>query len=713
MTDGDAGRRRTGRIRAGAALLAAAAGLVGSLVLGASPAAAHTPHDDIVDVAVSPGFAKDHTVLAISDNRVLRSTDGGRRFQETVEGIDPTIPVAHFGFAPSNPEVVYLGSRGAGIYRSDDGGLHWRSTATPPGAAYASDVAVSPTSPDVAVARDVLFGSVFRTTDGGASWNPVPTAPAVGALAFVTGSPGRVVAGDKKGRILISDDAGATFTPGPVLSGTPAVTAMVPGPRGTLAAGTNIGRVLRSTDGGATWTSSRAELPGPPVESVAFSLRSPRTMWASTWLRATYTSVDDGATWRLRARGLTADDQANKINNPQYRTLAVAPLRAGRERLFLAGYDGLFVSDDGARTWHEVQTQAEYVSGLAVSPAYDSDHTVVANTYVKGAFVSRDGGRSWVSSDRGLRVPSLGEGNKVLPIYRLHNVVFSPDYGRDHQIFTATWTQFVKSTDGGRTWKGVTVGTPPPDTDLRQFVIGVSPAYAKDRTIYLGTRQGQLYRSTSGGAARSWTTAARLGAWIRTLGFSPAFATDRTMFAGTEHGVMVSTDAGTHWTRTGPDGMTLVAVSPAFASDGTVFAGTREGLLVSHDRGRTWAVTGLGARTPPRAIAAVSVSPDFAQDHTVLASVDGDGLFRSTDGGRTFSAVGRDLRRRGLVIADFDRPTSAPIQFSRTYAKDHTVFAFAQEHVVRSTDGGTTWKVLSLPSAASVARTLHVHSHTG
>ena len=68
----------------------------------------HTPHDVIVDVAVSPVFASDSTVLTISDNRVLRSTDGGRHFRETLAGLDPTVPMARFGFAPSEPRVVYL-----------------------------------------------------------------------------------------------------------------------------------------------------------------------------------------------------------------------------------------------------------------------------------------------------------------------------------------------------------------------------------------------------------------------------------------------------------------------------------------------------------------------------------------------------------------------------------------------------------------------------
>ena len=132
---------------------------------------------------------------------------------------------------------------------------------------------------------------------------------------------------------------------------------------------------------------------------------------------------------------------------------------------------------------------------------------------------------------------------------------------------------------------------------------------------------------------------------------------------------------------------------------------------MTHDSGRTWTTTGLGPRSPLRGVAAVSVSPAFAGDGTVLASVDGVGLFRSRDGGRTFVATGRDLTRRGLVIVDFDRPTSAPIQFSSAFATDHTVFVYAQESVLRSRNGGRTWRVLTLPSAASLHAASRAHRH--
>lgn len=681
--------------------------LAATVAVGASsaPAGAHTPHDVIVDVAVSPAYSSDRTVLTISDNRVLRSTDGGLRFRETTEGLDSTVPLARFGFAPSDPRVVYLTSRGGGVYRSDDGGLQWRSTGSDAAGANAAELSVSPRSPDVVVVREGLFGGLVRTDDGGRSWAPVPALYGIGALVFVPGRDRRVVAGDSRGQLLVSDDDGLTFRVQVAGPGASAITAFAAGPSGTLFAGTKDGSVLRSDDGGDTWAHVGRPLAGPPINSLVLSrtYARDRTVWASTWHRGVFRSTDAGRTWTAQLRGLTTDEQADTIRSPQFRSLAAAPRPGGGQRLFLAGYDGLFESNNDGTRWAEIQTEADYVTGLAVSPDFAADHTVVVNTYVKGSYISRDRGAVFTASDRGLEQDGLAEGNKLLPLRRLHNVVFSPDYRSDHTIFTATWTKFVKSVDGGRTWKSVVVAPPPPETELRQFVIAASPAYGRDHTIFLGTRQGDLYRSTRGGDAGSWTTAAKLGGWIRSLAISPAYESDRTMFAGTDLGVMQSTDGGQSWTRTGPDELALLAMSPSFPTDHTLFAGTRHGVQVTRDGGRTWTATGLGPRTPPRAVAAVSVSPAFAQDGTVLASVDGTGLFRSRDRGRTFAPVADDLLRRGLIIADFDRPTSAPIQFSRSFARDRTIFSYAQESVLRSTDGGNRWSVLTLPSADSFA----------
>jgi hypothetical protein len=204
----------------------------------------------------------------------------------------------------------------------------------------------------------------------------------------------------------------------------------------------------------------------------------------------------------------------------------------------------------------------------------------------------------------------------------------------------------------------------------------------------------------------------RLNGRIRSVVPSPEYATDRVLYAVTVEGVFRSNDGGESWTPTEvriefdvegaeTDPAALVAMSPNYGVDGTVFAGTDSLLFVTRDHGSTWTAVQGGTLAESSRVLAVAVSPDYEQDGTVLVSVQNHGLLRSTDDGGT-SPVGSELYGRNRLIADFNNPTSAPIQFSPTYATDHTIFAYAQQEVLRSGDGGDTWEVLGLPRASDL-----------
>ena len=129
-------------------------------------------------------------------------------------------------------------------------------------------------------------------------------------------------------------------------------------------------------------------------------------------------------------------------------------------------------------------------------------------------------------------------------------------------------------------------------------------------------------------------------------------------------------------TEPATNGATLtpeIAVSPKSA-DTAITAGVYGGLFVTTDGGAHWKeLAGPNGR-----VTAVRYA---------------------TNGGKTFRPVGRDLNRSNLLISDFTNPTSAPIQFSPAYGSDHTVYAIAQQTIVKSTDGAQTWTQLKFPSA--------------
>jgi photosystem II stability/assembly factor-like uncharacterized protein len=722
----DARARRWPRKRAvtlSLRLALALALLLATLMTDVGTASSHAPHDQVADIAVSPAYAKDQTVLAIVRGKLMRATDGGRTWTEIVRGLGgETERLARLAIAPSDARIAYMTTPGDGVLRSADGGTSWQAAGRGLANLRLHEIAVSPASPDIVLAGGGLDEGLFLTTDGGVSWSTVDDFGRVTSLAFRPDGRGLLV-GDGRGRLATSTDRGETWDTVLTLEQGDAVSAIATGaasgPTDVVFAATTSGRLLRSDYGGTSFTPVGDGLPEESVQSLELSPRYERdaTLWASTRQSGVFRSTDEGETWEPMTNGLTTDAQADEHGLAQFGSLAAGVEESGDTTLFVGGFDGFFRYDDRRSAWQPVETLADHIVGVAVSPDFANDRTVAVTTYIKGAFVSRDGGGTWELANDGLTLDDVGAGNKFAPLWRLHNVVFSPDFANDGTIFSATWVRIVKSSDRGASWREVTVSPPPSDDHLRQFVLAVSPTFASDQTLFAATRQGEIFRSERAGEADTWTRVSRLGERVRSLAVAPEGASDRVLYAGTVVGVYASTDGGRTWKEAGPrmeaaaegretDAGAQVAISPAHGADGTAFAGTDSGLFVTRDAGRSWTEITASPLTASSQIEAIAVSPDYEHDRTVLVSTRELGLLRSTDGGSTFQAVGAELLDSNHLVADFSNPTSAPIQFSPTFATDRTIFAYAQADLVRSTDGGDSWEVLTLPSGADVLESL-------
>ena len=99
--------------------------------------------------------------------------------------------IGDFALAPSNPEIIYLGTGeslkkarnftipGTGVYRSDDGGEHWRHVGLSD-SWHIGEIAVHPTNPEIVVVSVLghLWSKnsnrgIYRTEDGGQTWKHV------------------------------------------------------------------------------------------------------------------------------------------------------------------------------------------------------------------------------------------------------------------------------------------------------------------------------------------------------------------------------------------------------------------------------------------------------------------------------------------------------------------------------------------------------------
>jgi photosystem II stability/assembly factor-like uncharacterized protein len=358
--------------------------------------------------------------------------------------------------------------------------------------------------------------------------------------------------------------------------------------------------------------------------------------------------------------------------------------------------------------------------GLVYDVAFQPGNpAVMLATVPGGVFRSQDGGATWAWSGTGLDQLSQTFNVAFDPVRPSKvyvaqgtGVYKSVDGGLKWQyarlptafavavhprisgiVFAATEMGLFRSSNGGDSWTRIAQGLP---ASSRATLIVFDPT--SERRLYAALQdvdsgKGGLFRSTDGGASwRPLRGGPLRDQRILSLAVDPR--APQTLYAGTEGGaVYKSTNGGTAWRATGLTTARFVWTLKAHPRlSGVVYAGTDAGLFRSQDGGATWTALsqGLPAGQP---VAAFAFSPSSAQ--TVYAGVaslfERGGVFKSVNGGRSWAFSSRGIS--GLFVESIAVDPDDP----------ETLWVIGNTVPFRSTDRGRTWtRVRPDPGAGDV-----------
>ena len=196
-----------------------------------------------------------------------RSSNDGASW-EPVDDFLAVLSTTTLATDPANPNVIYAGTgegfgnagaiRGAGVFKSIDGGKTWSQLAsTTTDDWYSVNWLTVAGSTLLAATSKSGNGGIWRSTDDGASWSKIVEGADVGYVAFHPADPARAIASTRSGQALYSIDGGASWSASESISSSKRVqVAYARSKPGVVYASVdeNGGELWRSNDGGVTYT---------------------------------------------------------------------------------------------------------------------------------------------------------------------------------------------------------------------------------------------------------------------------------------------------------------------------------------------------------------------------------------------------------------------------------------------------------------------------
>ena len=634
---------------------------------------------------------------------------------------------------PTTPTTMFAGSVGGGIWKTVNGGASWTPINDFMANLAVTSMVFHPTNPSIVYAAtgegyynaDSIRGAgIFKSTDGGTTWTQLASTANVDfhyVLRLAISPDGRVLLAATRSGLLRSVDAGATFTPVPGLW--PADVEFHPTDSTRAIAGDSYGRGWTTADGGVTWTAAALTLPlaggGSNRTEVAYARGTPDVVYAVVDRSGglVYRSVDGGATYTLMDhsaapvtllengqgwydlalwvnprdandlivggvnlyRSINGAGAFTQISTPYGQIHADHHVIIEHPRFDNSGNRTLFIGNDGGvykvpdlalLTSIDAARYEELNNNLAVTQFYGAagnpaSGVIVGGTQDNGTLVfnpwaGSEGWSSMFGGDGGFSAadpshPDYFYGEYTyLRIHRSTNAGLSASYifsgirdaGSDSNPRSNFIAPFILDPNDPRRmlagglelWRSDDVRALYPSWSsikpaAGSFISAIAVATGNSNIVWVGHNNGDLFRTTNGTAA--------LPTWekVDPSTFPNRFVSRITIdpfdanviyvsFGGfTDGNVQRSDNGGASWVDATGSGTTGLPLAPVRdieidPSDSNVlWAGTEVGVFTSPDRGATWDTMQNGP-------ANVSVDELFVMNGFLYAVTHGRGLFR-------------------------------------------------------------------------------------
>lgn len=433
------------------------------------------------------------------------------------------------------------------------------------------------------------------------------------------------------------------------------------------------------------------------VNAIAFDPLNPKTI---------YIGAADGGLWRSFDNGVTWTPLTDTMPALSVADIAIDPVNP--KRIFIATGDGfgygnpfwggtysigVWATTDGGATWNPTGLTLAValnrtIRRLAMHPR---NPQILMAASSAGLFRTTDGGVTWTS---------------VLS-NSTFDVEFDPSDGR---VVYATTNQVLKSTNAGATFAALSAS-------CAGTRYNIEVAQSNPKVLYTLCTSGTVQKSTNAGTTWTTTTAPAVtlyGYYDNVLAVSPVDA-NIVFVAGFD--MKKTTNGGTSWATSPPAGhVDNHCLRFAPGSSTTILGGNDGGLFRTANGGATWvslnkglAITqfyrvGLSRITASLLTAGaqdngnmkLSASTwtnitnadgmggfiDFSNDNNVYAAIQNGSLYRSTNGGSTWTAI--NTPAAGAWVTPFLQDPVTP----------KTIYA-GTDRVYRSTTQGTSWSAIS------------------